>query len=161
MEFKMSEKRNVRFNIIDFLILLAVLAALFSILFRSTLLKLIGNVVYTQDADIIVRMTGLTPEQADAVNEGDILFCFGERLGEINSVEKLPSTVMALSGGDNRTFVRVSDERSYDLVVSVTVRGVYNDDGFYLFGEKYLGVGKTLDISSGIYAYSSVVVSIS
>ena len=157
----MNEKRKVRFNFVDFLIIIAVLAALFSIMFRSTLLKLIGNVVYTQDAVITVRFEGMTEEQADAVSEGDVLYLSDERLGEISSVTKTPSTQTLLAGGEDRAFIRVSDESHYDLVCTLTVRGVYNDDGFYLFGEQYLGVGKEISVSSEIYTYTVVVVSIS
>ena len=157
----MNEKRKVRFNFVDFLIIIAVLAALFSIMFRNTLLKMIGNVVYTQDAVITVRFEGLTNEQADAVSEGDVLRLSGEKLGEISSVTRIASTETILAGGEDRAFIRVSDERHSDLVCTVNVRGVYNDDGFYLFGEQYLGVGKELSVSSEIYKYTVLVVSIS
>lgn len=158
----MSEKRKVGFNFVDFLIIIAVIAALFSIMFRSTLLKLIGNAVYTQDTTITVRISGLTVEQADAVSVGDVLYLSDEKFGKISDVTKTASTQMALSGGEDRKFIGVSDERHYDLVCKVEeVRGVYNDDGFYLFGEQHLGVGKEISLSSEIYRYNVIVVSIS
>ena len=157
----MNDKPKVRFNIVDFLIVVAVIAAILTLIFRGTLTELIGNVIYTQDAVLSVRVDGLSEEQAEQISEGDILWLGDEKLGSVISKSSENSHRMILdASGAGSEFQSVRDPEHFDLTFSVSVKGVYSDDGFHLFGRSFVGVGEKLKVISDKYGYEVTIISI-
>ena len=157
----MNEKPRVRFNIIDFLIVIAVIAAILTVVFRGTLTELIGNVIYTQDAVLTLRADGLTEEQIGQISEGDVLYLGDEKLGNIISKSYENSRGLILdSSGAGSVFLSVRDPEHFDITISVNVKGVYSDDGFHLFGKNFVGVGEKLGVISEKYGYEVTIISI-
>mgnify|MGYP003571316825 CR=1 FL=1 len=154
---------KVRFNIVDFLVVIAILAAIAALVFRGTILKFIGSVIYTEDAVLSVRIERTTPEQASGINEGDILYLGDDELGEISSCSVTDSRIILFSEDENENgaFIRVNDGGHCDVICNINVKGAFNSDGFYLFGDRYVGVGQTLTVASGTYTCEVTVVSIS
>lgn len=158
----MNKKAKVRFNIVDFLIIVAVLAAILTVVFRGTLTELIGTVVYTNDAVIAIRIDGLGEEQLDLIKDGDVLNIDGEKFGSIISKSSENSTVIKLSeSGAGNEFQRVRDPERYDVTCAINAKGTYNNDGFYLSGKRFMGVGEKITVVSDKYSFEATVISFS
>ncbi len=157
----MSEKRGVRFNIIDFLIIVAVLASLFVIIFRGTIIDFIGKVIYTEEATVTVKIQNLDAEQIDMINTDDTLYWNGELFGTVEDVKFTNSRTVTLNdGGDYPIFVDTIDSEHFEVDCTVKVRGAFFDDGFHLSGSYYLGVGKVLELYSDSFYCSAIITSI-
>ena len=155
-------KAKVRFNIVDFLVVVAILAAILALILRGPILKRIGRVVYNDEAVLSVRIAGLTVEQAEGIRQGDLLYLSGDELGKIASCSSSESHVVVFEedGNGGGRFVRADDPGHFDVVCSINIKGAANSDGFYIFGSMYVGVGQTLLITSDTYSYEVTVVSI-
>lgn len=157
-----TNKTKVRFNIIDFLVIVAILAAILALVLRGPILTRIGRVVYSDDAALSLRIGGLTKAQADGISEGDVLSLLGEELGKIAScsVSESKTVLYVEDGNGGGQFIGVNDPEHFDVIFTVNVKGAANSDGFYIFGSQYVGVGQTMVLTSDTYSYEVTVVSI-
>ena len=157
-----KKKNDVRFNIIDFLIIIAVLASVSVLIFRSTISDFVGNVVYNDDAAVTFTVREVSLDQAQMLKKGDKLYTGSMELGEVVSVTYTNSMInVDVESGEGVVYQRVADPEKYDVTVTVSSVGAFFEDGYHLAGEMYLGVGKNLTVYSDNYSCNCIITAIS
>ena len=157
----MKEKARARFNIIDFLIIIAVLASLFVLIFRRTIVDFIGNVINTQEAVVTVRVQGVERDKVDMLKTEDVLYWNGELFGSVTEINILENKQVVLNeSGVSPIFVETTDPELCDIECRVSVKGAFYDDGFRLAGSYFLGVGKTVELYTDGFYCSAIITSI-
>lgn len=158
----MREKSKARFNIIDFLIIVALLASLFVLIFRGTIIDFIGDIINTQDATVTVVIQGVDTAEADMLKKEDTLYWNGELFGRVEEISITDSRELVLSDANTSgpSFVSIIVPDKCDIECTITVRGAFLEDGFHLSGSYYLGVGKTVELYSDSFYCSAIITSI-
>lgn len=143
-----GEKKKRRFNIIDLLIILALVAVVAAIGFRYNLVEKIG--VKSEEDTVVISflIQDIKETSADALVLGDMFYWEVNKMliGEL--ISKKPSFAEAFIENNEGILVKLYNENSYDVRGEIKAKGKIKDDGFMLGGTQFLAPGKILYVES-------------
>lgn len=147
-----KNRRRFRFNIIDVIILLVILAAAGGILIRSNIGEKIGIDSQSETVEIRFLVTYLDHSAGDAFVEGDILYfnANGQKIGTLSATKTIVPAEVFVTKSDG-TIVKTESPgaRKIDLRSGIIASGIYNSDGnFMLDGNTCLTPGMELSFHS-------------
>ncbi len=140
-----STKKN-RFNIIDFFLVVTVLACVIGIAIRYNLSE---TLIQSQDsATVTVMIRGLLKENADQLVVGDEYFyqTSNKPFGTLTSVSTAPAKNRDYM---NNGTISVSEyEARVDAICTLEIEGYHSKDGFLIDGATYVGCGSDILVRS-------------
>lgn len=143
-----GEKRTVRFNLIDLLIILTLAAIVTGVAFRYNLAEKIG--IKSEEDTVILSflIQDIKETSADALVLGDIFYWEANKvlIGEL--ISKKPSFAEAFIENDDGVLVKLYNENSFDVRGEIKAKGKIKDIGFMLGGTQFLAPGKILYVQS-------------
>ena len=145
----MSEKKAARgFNVLDFIILAAVLAVIVGICWRFNLADRIGVKADRDTVEIAFLIQEVKETSAEALVIGDEFRWVANdmTIGELKSKEVFYAE--AFVENDKGELVKTYNDTRRDIRGVITAKGVLSDSGFMLGGTQYLAPGKTLVVKS-------------
>ena len=140
-----TQKKH-RFNVVDFVLIIAVLACCVSIVIRYHLhTDLLRD---TDTARITVRIESLLNDSVNAMQAGDQFYntVTEKEFGTLVSVDATP----AKTRGENTdgSIQIVYYENRSDLVCVFEISGYQTENGFMMGGTTFIGCGSTFNINS-------------
>ena len=138
------QKKKLRFNIIDFLIIVAIVAVVVVFAVRGGIIKKISS--YNTTITYTVKVFDVQKGSFDLVNVGDSLY-FDEddrRIGKVVDKSFSESVDYAvLSDGTIKKVKNVEDR--IDMYITIEADGTFDDDGCMVNGDFFVGKGKKMD----------------
>ncbi|MBQ8577585.1 MAG: DUF4330 domain-containing protein [Clostridia bacterium] len=146
MNQNQTQTKKHRFNIVDFVLIIAVLACVIGIAIRYNLSTslLRGN----DTAVITVKIDGLLTEYSDALLPGDAFYyqTTGNPLGTLLTVETSPAKIRFVNTDGTVTVANYVDR--VDVVCTLEVEGYASENGFMIDGTTYIGSGSDILVRS-------------
>ena len=145
---KKKNSGKVRFNIIDFLIILIVLGSIAGVIIRY---NIIDRLVLDTDRDsvrISYMVTGVSPQIANSITDGDVYYIVGADNTFGTMEEHSISNALKVEANENGLPVESFDDTMRDVRGTFMSHGVLGDNGFFLDGTVFLAPGKTMVIES-------------
>ena len=142
---KKTQKNN-RFNIIDFMLIVAVLACIIGVAARTNIKQ---NVLLSDDtATVTVMVRGLMKDSVKQLVAGDKYYyqSTGGSIGTLQSFQATPSKVRT-PRMDGTIVISESADRA-DVICKVKVEGVATDTGFHVDGAQFIGSGSSIFVRS-------------
>ncbi len=141
-----EKQKKHRFNIIDFVLLIAVLACVVGIALRYNLNETINRTTDTAEVDIIIER--LLNTSADALHVGDTLYTPNNDavFGEILSIETKPAVIRYSNNDGTITYTTYEDR--VDVTLRIHIEGYNTENGFMIGGVTYIGNGSTFPLAS-------------
>lgn len=144
--FEKTEKRKIRFNIIDVIIIIAILAVAGAFLLRGNGGELINSAFAEADIEYVIKIASIQNASADAVKAGDGVFYYENdaAIGKVTAVEYKPATVYVnVPEGEIKKFELT---QKIDLTITVSAKGKSDATGNYINGNLFVAPGKELHI---------------
>jgi hypothetical protein len=143
---KKNTQKTHRFNIIDFMLIVTVLACLIGITVRQNLKE---TVVESNDtATITVMIRGLLKDNVKQIVTGDEYYNQrnGDSMGILQAFETKPAKIRTprLDG----TIATTEYIDRTDVLCTVEIEGLATDDGFLINGSDYIGCGSSFLVRS-------------
>ena len=136
------KSRKIKFNIIDFVIALAVLTVILVVALRGGLVKR-----FTEAKDIIqytVKITDIQMESFDLIEVGSKIYCNDDDscLGVIKSKSYQPASMYTvLSNGE---IVKTSQPGRIDVFLTIEAEGTVDEEGCRINGTYFIACGKNV-----------------
>ncbi|MGM9647944.1 MAG: DUF4330 family protein [Eubacteriales bacterium] len=161
----MATQRKVRFNVVDFLLIILVILSVVALFLRPTVLKKIGELTATDTVVVSFYADGLTEDECNMLMAGDVLTVEDGTEGELLSFTVQPYQTMHLMESDVQSegsfFKKVSEPGLYTVKGQARLTGTRKDDGFYVGGDLQVGVGSTIQAESDSYILTLEITGIS
>ncbi len=142
-----NNEKKTRFNMIDFIIIVVILAGIIVTVFRGAILDRLSFGVSSDSARITFYAENLTAGEVASLAEKDEFSLSDKTLGTLKSFNSQAQKVNVLSS-DGKTFVRAEDENLYTVIGEMEISGENTENGFFFDSDVYIGVGKVLNIES-------------
>ena len=142
---KNTQKKN-RFNIIDFTLIITIIACIIGIAVRYNLRE---TVVKGSDrATVTVIIRGILKDNVDQLVAGDEYYNqrSGELIGTLMTFETQPAKIRNLRHDGTIAVTEYVDRT--DVLCTVDVEGIYTDEGFMIGGSEYIGCGSDFLVRS-------------
>ncbi len=143
---KNNTAKKHRFNIIDFFLIITVLACVIGIAIRYNLSE---NLVQSHDsATVTVMIRSLLDENVDQLVVGDAYFyqTSGKPFGTLTSVQTTPAKNRYIKN-DGTVYVSEFQNR-VDVICTLEIEGYHSKDGFLIDGATYIGCGSDILVRS-------------
>ncbi len=152
---------KLRFNIIDFLIIVIVLGCIAGAVIRYNIIDRIVLDTKRDEVKISFLVSGISPQIAEAMKEGDEYYISGASytIGRLSKPTVGPAQI--IDENEEGRPVASEDNTLRDVRGSFTSYGVLNEDGFFLAGTMFLAPGKTLTVESKSATFSLIITEIS
>lgn len=154
-------KKKIRFTVIDFIILIAVVLLVLSALFRSMNVGLFGENNSVKDTLITLSVKSVDKDNLTYFSAGDTIYGSGDekigKIGEIASVRSAPAVVLTENEkgfGLEPTFDKV------DITLEIRSRCLVDEHGFYSIGGVYVAPSYTFRADNGEIKFDCEVVSV-
>lgn len=161
----MAGKTKAHFNIVDFLLIALLLLAVVAIFLRPTVVEQIGKLSANDTVIVSFVADDLTAAQIEQMAEGDLLSYRGERFGELTVFSSRPSETMQLIDPEESTehayFQKVTLSDSHTVKGQLRLTGSDRENGFYVGGNLYVGVGTVLYLQADSYVMTVQITGIS
>lgn len=144
----MIEKKKLKFNILDVVIILFVVAVLVGVALRSNLLDSTVAKSSSVGIDFSVKIENVRHYTYEAIEVGETFYDkeTGNALGKITDVALVPySTTVTLSDG---TIISREVPDKYNMIISVKGVGKVSDEGYYINGNRLVSPNGSIDIST-------------
>ena len=140
-----TEKKR-KFNLIDLLLLVLVIAAVLALVLRGNLARQIGLEHKGETAEVTLSLSALETSEANLFKEKNTLSdpATGEVFGVIKSVRAENALVYTLN--DRGELVRAFDTAKKDLTVVLEATGTQTEKGFLLNASTYASPGDTIRV---------------
>lgn len=145
----MAEKKKLRINLLDVIILLAIVAIVGGIGLRFNLVDRMGLSGNDDEVDVKFLIQEISPSSVLALVDGDTFYWDANamEIGTLmGSVEVTPAQVILENASGN--LVSASNDKYCDVRGSIRAKGKITEDGFMLDGTQFLSAGKYLNVSS-------------
>ncbi len=144
----MADKKKMRLNIIDILIILAVIALAAGVALRYNLAEKIGVKSNRDTVMVSFLIENIKPTSADALVPEDIVFLDsnGMELGKLLAISLSEAENYNLS--DEGVMTLDYDSTRCDVRGEIEATGAMTDGGFMLGGTYYIGANKELKVHS-------------
>ena len=134
--------KKIRFNAIDFIILLAILGAVFTVVYRSSLKDSLVAIRSNETIEYTVKINNIQKDSFDMIELDAPVFAQSDdkKLGVIVSKEKRPAeTYIVLDSGE---IVKTFIPDRIDVFLTVEATGRVNDEGCMIGGNYFVAAGK-------------------
>ena len=159
-----TEKNNIkkksRFNIIDLLIIIVIIAAVATVAVRLDLADKIVQATAEDSARVTITVFSIDQAAVGAVSEGDELVWEQENCDFGSIVHKEVANAVKYNTVEDGSYVKTTDPERYDLTLTVDTKGIFTKEGYMLGGKSYLAAGKTVTFHNGKTALTSLVISV-
>lgn len=159
-----TEKNNIkkksRFNIIDLLIIIVIIAAVATVAVRLDLADKIVQATAEDSARVTITVFSIDQAAVGAVSEGDELVWVQENCDFGSIVHKEVANAVKYNTVEDGSYVKTTDPERYDLTLTVDTKGTFTKEGYMLGGKSYLAAGKTVTFHNGKTALTSLVISV-
>ena len=159
-----TEKNNIkkksRFNIIDLLIIIVIIAAVATVAVRLDLADKIVQATAEDSARVTITVFSIDQAAVGAVSEGDELVWEQENYDFGSIVHKEVANAVKYNTVEDGSYVKTTDPERYDLTLTVDTKGTFTKEGYMLGGKSYLAAGKTVTFHNGKTALTSLVISV-
>lgn len=159
------EKRRRRFNFIDLLLIIFVLAVVFvaiNIVSPTSLLdKLKKDSVHT--IQYTVEFTGVDKSYIDKIGENDTVVdsVSKQNFGSVATVDNNTKyTVLEYNEADDSALLAEHPDK-YNLIVTITATATYREGRGYSIGEQRIAVGEKLSLRFPDFAYEGYCINLS
>ncbi len=135
-----------RFNIVDFVLITAVIACIIGIAIRYNLNHSTGRI---QDKAIVtVKIDSLLNEYVDALVEGDHFYyqTTGNPVGTLLSIETEPAEMRVVS--NDGIISTLKHDQRVNVFCTLEAEGYDSENGFMLNGSTYIGSGTHIPVRS-------------
>ncbi len=137
-----TQKTKLKFNIIDFLIIVAIVALVVVFVFRGGLVDKISSL--DSVIEYTVKVSDIQSGSFFLVEEGDVLYSDDDDrvLGKITSKKSAPAEMYTiLSNGE---IVKSEKPDRIDMYLTVEASGTVDEDGCMIDGNFFVGSGKNI-----------------
>ena len=145
MDQKQKQISGPRFNIFDFLIIIALVVCVGAIIARALFVNNTRESVVF--ADVYFEVVGVSDVTADALcvqNESIYLQSSDVRVGLVNMVKSEPCRIW--TENEDGILVEAVHPNKQTVYGKAQIKGVWHEDGFMVDGTYLVTVGNTLDI---------------
>ncbi len=161
----MATHKKVRFNIVDFLLIVLILLSVIALFLRPTVLEKLGKITATDTVVVSFYADRVTDNEYGAMSEGDRLTISDGEFGELLSYSMQPYQTLQLIESDvqseNPFFKEVVELGLYTVKGQIRLTGTRRDDGFYVGGTMLVGVGSTVEVQADSYILTLQITGIS
>ena len=149
MENRENKVKKFRFNIIDFLVIVAVLACIVGVALRYNVVEKISENTALEEYDVSFVISGIKLTSVDALIPGDSFYWTqtNELLGVLKSKDQ-PTPTKVYYSDANGVLVENFSTNRYDVRGILGCDGVMTDDGFMIGGNLYVAPGKSFLLES-------------
>lgn len=144
----MTDKKRKRLNIIDILIIIAVIALAAGVALRYNLAEKIGVKSNRDTVIISFLVENIKPTSADAFIEGDVFYIDSNNMELGTLITTDQSSAANYNTNSQGIVTRDFDSLQRDVRCTLEATGAITDSGFMLGGTYYIGVNKELKIHS-------------
>ena len=161
-----TEKNNIkkksRFNIIDLLIIIVIIAAVATVAVRLDLADKIVQATAEDSARVTITVFSIDQAAVGAVSEGDELVWEQYSFPSVDesASRKEVANAVKYNTVEDGSYVKTTDPERYDLTLTVDTKGTFTEEGYMLGGKSYLAAGKTVTFHNGKTALTSLVISV-
>lgn len=143
---KHTTAKKHRFNIVDFVLIIATLACVIGIAIRYNLHSSLMQGSST--ATVTVMIEGLLEDNTDTLFEGDTFYYqkTGNRFGTLLSWETRPAKIRFVNADGTYSTTNYIDR--VDVICQLEVEGYNSEDGFMIGGSTYVGCGSDILVRS-------------
>lgn len=143
------QKKKLRLNIIDFLIVIVILGALIGIALRFGVVEKVTNQSGLKQARISFLIQDINDESADYFVIGDEFTSVSHKciFGKLESRQILPAEAFVVNEL-GQIFKTYSENHRIDVRGTVVGNGTFTDDGFLLSGTNYIAPGSSMRVQS-------------
>ncbi len=161
----MAAQNKVRFNVVDFLLILLVILSVVALFLRPQVLEKIGEMTATETVVVNFYADRLSESECNAISVGDSLVIGDGEYGELLSYTVQPYQTFQLiesdAGSESAFFKEVTEPDLYTVKGQIRLTGTRKEDGFHVGGNLPVGVGSILEIQSVSYILTLEIVGIS
>ena len=147
-----SESKNTKFNIMDALIIILVLACICTVIFRALDIKKVTSAEELDEYVVHFKVDNIRSSSLQYFVEGDTvrIKSTNKVLGTLDEIVQHVPAVGAYNDNGEEVFYpsidKSNDETRYSVYGNITVKGKMTDGGFLLGGERYIAPNSTLAI---------------
>ena len=153
-------KLKGKFNIIDFLIIVAVIGCIAGVFLRYDLATKVGLNSNKDEVEISFIVVSIRRESTEALLEGDTIYWEqnGMEIGKLLSKEVTEEVKYVLD--ENYEYNKKFNEIRFDVRGVILAKGNMTENGFMLNGTQFIAPGKELKIQSKNITTSVTVTSV-
>ena len=161
----MVVQKKIRFNIIDFLLIVLILLSVSALVFRPMVLEKLGKLTANDTVVVSFCADQLTEDEYNVLAQGDQLVLNGDSFGELLSFSVQPYKTLQLIESDvdseHPFFSEVVEPNLYTVKGQIRLTGKQREDGFYVSGDLQVGVGSIVKVESDSYILTLQITGIS
>lgn len=161
----MATQKKVRFNVIDFLLIMLVILAVVAMFLRPNVLAKISELTANDTVVVSFCADRLTEDEYSLLSEGDILTAEDGVFGELLAFTTEPYRTLQIIESDveleNPFFESVVEPGKYTVKGQIRLTGDQRSDGFYAGGKFPVGVGSVYKVQSDSYILTLEITGIS
>jgi hypothetical protein len=153
--------KKFKFNWIDALVCLIIIAMAAGAVYKFTASGQTGNASAAEPIDYTILLTSARQGSVDAIKVGDTLYDndSGNAIGTIDSIDVEPAAAI-ISDSSNGTITMGTVEDKYDLYIHVSASGSIGTGGYYVNGNYQLNVGSSRTLYTKYASFSAKIYSI-
>lgn len=158
-----TEKNTVkktRFNIIDLLVVIVIIAAIATVAVRLDIADKIVQATSEDSARVTLLVSGADQESVTSVSEGDKISWQQENCDFGTIVRKDVANAVVYNTVEDGTYVKTTNPERYDVTFTVDTKGTFTEDGYMLGGKSYLAAGRTVTFFNGKTVMTSIVIAV-
>ena len=142
-----KDTKRVRFSVIDFVIILMILACLVGVAMRFDLAdRLFSRTALTSGRITFVAET-VTPEERAVFTENTVFYTDRDTFGTLTGVEASPAVVYYENALG--TLTHYEHDTLLDLRGSFSAKLLYTEEGYLLNGNTFIAAGSTFTVKAG------------
>ena len=151
----MAVRKKIRFNIVDFLLIVLLLLSIAALVLRPMVLEKLSKLTASDTVVVSFYADRLTEEEYSVLTQGDRLTVNGDSFGELLSFSVQPYKTLQLMESDVESehpfFSEVTEPGLYTVKGQIRLTGAQREDGFYVAGDLQVGVGSIIKVESNCY----------
>ena len=161
----MATQKKVKFNVIDFLLVVLLLLAVVAMFLRPQVLEKINRLTANDTVVVSFCADRLTEDEYALLAEGDVLKTEDGVFGELLAFSTEPYRTLQIIESDveveNPFFESVVEPGRYTVKGQIRLTGDLRSDGFYVGGKLPIGVGSICRVQSDSYILTLEITGIS
>ena len=146
--------KKIKFNAIDFLILLVIIAAIVSVVFRSSLKDEIASIRSNETIEYTIRITNVQKQSYDIIDLDDKLYASSDDkfLGTVVEKSSRPAeTYIALVNGDiKKTYI----PDRIDITLTLECPGRVTEEGCMIDGNYFIASGSYISAYTNLLSFN-------
>ena len=153
-----SNSKKISFSVIDFTIIIVILALLVGIIARYDVVDKLFSKTSLVEARVKFVAEAITPEEASAFNENNKFYIDGEQFGVLTAVT--PQKAIMYRENAQGALVSYEHETLIDLKGDFTCKVMKSDSGYLLGGVRYIAAGSVFTVRANGVAVKITIISI-